>query len=148
MPLKPQAQHRGPTFSVLQPWACGGPPGRPFSAGSLQSSPGHRSRWGLWTGQQPWPGFPGGSQRIWVAAPHAGSGGLRNCSRGGLRWTDSSECRGPWPHHIVPPNLSFSVYKVGHPLVNEVRGGQGVTEHKPAVVRGVGSGPPEGGWNL
>lgn len=58
---------------------CGGPPGCPFSVGSLQSAPGCRSRWGLWTGQQPWPGCPGGSQRIWAAAPHAGSGGLGNC---------------------------------------------------------------------
>lgn len=36
------------------------------------------------------------------------------------------------PH--VPPSLSFSVYKVGCHLVNEVWGGQVAGEHTPAVV--------------
>lgn len=94
---------------------CRGPPGHPFSVGSLQSTPGRRSRLGLWTGQQPWPGCPGGSQRIWAAAPHAGTGGLKNCPRGGLRWTDSRQDAGGPGHTTlffqtsVSPSIKWAI---------------------------------------
>ena len=71
MPPKPQAQHRGPTF-VLQPRGPWGPSGHPFSVGSLQSTPGRRSRWvPLHLGSCPCVGSGGSG-----TAPEEGSDGL------------------------------------------------------------------------
>lgn len=89
MPPKPQAQHRGPTF-VLQPRGPWGPSGHPFSVGSLQSTPGRRSRWVCG-----WVSSPGLAAQVGPTAsgqlPLCGERGLGNCPRGRVRRTDSRQ---------------------------------------------------------
>lgn len=132
----PQAAGSAPGPHLLCAAARGprGPPGRPFSAGSLQSTQGCRSRWVCG-----WVSSPGLAAQVGPSASGQlplvwGAGARELPPRRGQTDSLSSEWQGPWPRHIVPPNLSFSVYKVGCHLVNEVWGGQVAGKHTPAVV--------------